>query len=76
MRPHPRVRSACNAFCLLVLPATPAHASVPEDSPIAGKAPAASKAREAVHLGLAFLEGDAAKWRKERKVRRPAITGP
>ena len=67
MRSHSRVRSACIVLCLLALAAAPAHASVPEDSPIAGRVPAASKAREAVGRGLAFLESDAAKWRKERK---------
>src|SRR5262249_37201608 len=67
MRPHSRARSAWTVFTLLALATVPARGGVPEERPVAGKVPAASNAREAIDRGLAFLESDAAKWRKERK---------
>src|SRR4051794_14979023 len=67
MRSRPRTRSAWMVLCLLALAAGPILGGVPQESSVAGRVPAASKARSAIDRGLAFLEGDAAKWRKLRK---------
>jgi squalene-hopene/tetraprenyl-beta-curcumene cyclase len=67
MQPRLSTRSAIAVFSLLALGAGPPQADVPGEKVVAETAPAAGQAREAVDRGLAFLEADAAKWRKERK---------
>jgi N-acyl-D-amino-acid deacylase len=53
-------------FYLLAVGASPARADGPEKKVVAEPAVPPERARKAIDRGLAFLERDAAKWRKER----------
>lgn len=64
MPPRFRTCSAMTVFYLLAAGAGRA-ADAPGKTP-AATAPAPERARKAIERGLAFLEADAAKWRKER----------
>jgi squalene-hopene/tetraprenyl-beta-curcumene cyclase len=59
--------SAMTLFSLLALDTSPAHADGPEKNRDAATATTPERARKAIERGLAFLETDAAEWRKERK---------
>src|SRR5437879_469272 len=65
MQPRFRTCFAMAVFYLLAVGASPAPADVPEKKVIAAAAPTPEQARKAIDRGLAFLETDAAKWRKE-----------
>jgi hypothetical protein len=66
-----RCRSAAGvtmtALCLLAADASPVHPAAPGTKASAQPGPAPRRIRSAVEHGLAFLEADATKWRKERK---------
>jgi hypothetical protein len=66
MQPRLYICLAITVFYLLAVAASPARADVPEKKGIAATAPTPEQARKAIDRGLAFLETDAAKWRKER----------
>jgi squalene-hopene/tetraprenyl-beta-curcumene cyclase len=66
MQPRFSTRSAMTVFSLLALGAGSPRADIPEKKVVAETAPTAGQARRAIDRGLAFLETDAAKWRKER----------
>src|SRR6266567_2765176 len=65
MQPRLSICLAMTVFYLLAVAAGPARADVPEKKGIAATAPTPEQARKAIDRGLAFLETDAAKWRKE-----------
>jgi hypothetical protein len=67
MPPRLSTRVAMTALSLLVLGVRPTHADGPERQASPGANPAPQQARKAVERGLAFLENDAAKWRKQKK---------
>ena len=54
-------------FCLLVVAASPVRSEDAKEKAPPGATATPEQARKAVERGLAFLENDAAKWRKERK---------
>src|SRR5215475_7759230 len=66
MQPRFGTPSAITVFLLLVAGPVPAPADGPVKKAIEEAAPVPGGARKAVERGLAFLQADAAKWRKER----------
>jgi hypothetical protein len=66
MHPRLRTRSAMTVLYLLAPGAILAHADGPVKKVIVETTPGTEAARKAVERGLAFLQTDAAKWRKER----------
>jgi hypothetical protein len=67
MQPHSGTPSAITVLVLLVAGTVPVRADGPVKEAREETAPASEAARKAVERGLAFLQADAAKWRKERK---------
>jgi hypothetical protein len=66
MQPRFGTRAAITVLFLLVAGPVPARADGPVKQALEETAPAPEAARKAVERGLAFLQADAAKWRKER----------
>jgi hypothetical protein len=66
MPPRFHTCSVLTVFCLLAGEASPTAADGPEKKVIAATAPTPEQARKAIERGIAFLESDAVKWRKER----------
>jgi hypothetical protein len=67
MQPRFSIASAITVLLLLVAGPVPARGDGPVKNALEKTAAAPEGARKAVERGLAFLQADAAKWRKTRK---------